>query len=620
MSNFSLGASARKSGDYTVPMFAPVRQRMPKWLGGALLLLVGVAVLAPARACGQTPASSFDELLHEGFSWHRQGQYERAIPLLRQARQLRPRDYFANLLLGIDELRTGHPKQAEPLLRAAQAAHPGDPMASGYLGETYAALHRYDRAAVVLRRAAGGDDNQSALTLVEFYLDRFAALSAELRSSRRGLAFAYLLQAEAQASQKAPGAQQALLHAAAIAPDLPGLASTQGQVDLALGHWQDAAQAFNQALARKPSDLDAWIGQAQLALQQHKPATAEALLDRVAEHSPHRLAQTLLEWPAELAPPAGVASEQTPAQLLFGCLARRQSPHPCPPSWVQGRVAAMVARTTADRSREQLYQGEYWEQAAKPTTARAPVQADFERGVALAHLDRCPDAIPALERGRQDSALRPDADFFLSRCYAQEAGAIADAKLQGAGREALLHEVRGDILLRLVNDSGRAAQEYQQALAALPREPSLWARLAEAEQASGQTDRAAADARHALQLDPQRMAAMRTLAQLALEQKNYDAAVPWLRQILQQTPDDLDAQVKLGTAFARLGKPQEAASLLRQALQRGYPDERGALHSLLGSVLRRLGRTREASAAFQQAQQLSDAFSERAQSSHDPSQ
>lgn len=580
------------------------------------------AVPPPSRSAPRRPpASDFDGLLQQGFALHRQGQFEQALPLLRRAQRMRPRDYFVNLLLGIDELRTGHPTQAVTALQTAHRTRPREVIARGYLAEAWTALHQYGRAATVLQAAQEGGNPQTALTLVEFELDRFAALSAELRSSRRGLAFAYLLQAQAQPAQQQTDAVQALQRAAAIAPDLPGLADTRGQVEFALGHLPAAEQAWQQALQGQPNDLDAWVGQAQLAAKRHDSAAVQTLLDRVAAHSPHRLEQALAAWPGDLDVPAATASSGSPAQIFLSCLERRGSPRACPPGLLESRIRKRAPAQATALSRRQLFEQQDWEQVARtrPGSGAGAVQAAFERGVALVHLDRCAAAIPELENARADAGLRAEADFYLSRCYAQDAGAIVEKRLQGVAKGVFVHEVRGDILLRLGGNGAGAAAEYRQALAVAATDPALWARLAEAEQTAGHPDKATAAAHHALQIDPHRLQAMRTLAQVAFEQKNYAAALPWLQQIVTHAPGDLQTQIELGTVLARQGQPKAALPLLQHALQAGYPDERGSLHFLLGTVLRQLGHAPEATQAFQQAQQLSDAFSDHAQAPHDPS-
>ena len=98
----------------------------------------------------------------------------------------------------------------------------------------------------------------------------------------------------------------------------------------------------------------------------------------------------------------------------------------------------------------------------------------------------CDGPIPALERklalqpaGHQTS---PEANiaYKLSICYAVEAGKAAGQLQDGVEDAAALHRLRGDVLLRLKGDANAAQQEYRQAIAVRPGDPTLIERLAEA--------------------------------------------------------------------------------------------------------------------------------------------
>src|SRR5437879_11772559 len=51
-------------------------------------------------------------LVQRAFDLHQKGEFAQALPLLHRAYALQPDDYFVNLLLGIDTLRTGQGKAA----------------------------------------------------------------------------------------------------------------------------------------------------------------------------------------------------------------------------------------------------------------------------------------------------------------------------------------------------------------------------------------------------------------------------------------------------------------------------------------------------------------------------
>jgi predicted Zn-dependent protease len=227
----------------------------------------------------------------------------------------------------------------------------------------------------------------------------------------------------------------------------------------------------------------------------------------------------------------------------------------------------------------------------------------------------CEGSIPLLEKrialqpvGPNAVKLNVENTYKLSVCYAQAAGEVA-AKLQTAAEDkAALHRLRGDVLLRLKGDATGAAAEYREALAVRSNDPALLERLAEAQLTAGDTQGAQESAQAALAIDPHRREALRTLASLAMNNRNYDQALPWLRQLAQETPGDRTAQVELAKALAQTGADKEAAGLLSPALASGYPDEKGALHALLGRALRKLGREAEAVKAEAEARRLSDAF------------
>jgi tetratricopeptide (TPR) repeat protein len=196
----------------------------------------------------------------------------------------------------------------------------------------------------------------------------------------------------------------------------------------------------------------------------------------------------------------------------------------------------------------------------------------------------------------------------LSVCYAQEAGKAAGQLETTAQDIVAVHRVRGDVLLRLKGDAAGAENEYRQALAMRNGDPALLERLAEAQLAAGDTDGAKASAQAALVIDPHRREALRTLASMATSNRDYDQALPWLRQLAAETPGDTTVQVELAKALAQMGASQEAVNLLLPVLASGYPDEKGALHALLGRALRKLGREAEAIKAEAEARRLSDAF------------
>ena len=127
------------------------------------------AALAAFSATAWTqprPAPSneeFESLLHRGFQFHEQSAYAQAVPLLQSAYKLQPNDYFVNLLLGIDMLRTGQAASAIGFLKTAAKVRPSEEFPHEYLGEAEASLGHFAEAAAAyiaaqrVAPAVGGD-------------------------------------------------------------------------------------------------------------------------------------------------------------------------------------------------------------------------------------------------------------------------------------------------------------------------------------------------------------------------------------------------------------------------------------------------------------------------------
>ncbi len=562
--------------------------------GLALLVLVaGVWVASAQVQPALNKADNFERLLRQGFDLHRQQQYHRSIPLLEQARALKPRDYLVNLLLGMDYLRSRQASRALPFLEAARDTRSGDPTALGYLAEAYASMQQFSEAAEALQSAAYNPkaSAQEHMALVEFYLRRFRAVMYELRLTPAGLAYAYRLQALRLHGRRHQEERELLLRVQALAPQFPGLESSLGMVDLMQGEFDQAAARFRLARSTNPDDPDVLVGDAILAVRFNDFERAESLLSEVAGRSRHRLLVAFREWPSSVPLPANL---------------KRQVFEVRPPK--EADPNSLTAR--------ELFQQQRWETLVETLgSKKTTTEESLWLGISMAQLDRCDPAIPPLERGRRETRQRLEANYWLSLCYARAAEEATEQLRKGGRDSSLAHVVKGEVLLLLAGDGPAATAEYRQAVAAYPRDPAVWSSLAAAQLVNGDTQAARNSARKALQLDPGRALALRTFAEASIQERDYARAIPPLRQVLDAQPDDVGAQVLLGTAYARTGQDKPAARFLQAALDQRYPDEKGTLHYLLGSVLRRLGHEKEAEQAFEQAQALSNAF---ARSPHGP--
>lgn len=564
-----------------------------------------VLLLVSGFALAQEPYSSdnFEDLLRRGFELHQRDQYSQALPLLGKAWTLQPHDYFVNLLLGIDLLRTGKTADSIRYLKEAARVSPKEEIPYAYLGEAHARRQDFADAALAFAQAVdvAPTSLEATLALVDYSLERFATLTLHLRNSKNGLAAVYRLQAVSLRPGD-PARRDWLLKSVELDPSSPGAWSQLALEDLAANDPAAAEKSLQRALQAGPEDLDVWFAQALLAAVRGDWVTAAQRLNDVAKRSPAALAIQLRRWPQRLQPPEGAAVSGAAARFLH--CAREPS---CNSQTLRGALPA--GERVAKSTRRQMFHEQRWEQvAALPEPAVGQAPAWLERGAALAKLQECGKAIPALERSLPSGDSSVEAMYLLSGCYAAQAGSVAD-RLQQGSDNGVVRMMRGDIMLRLAANPGGAIAEYQAALASRKNDPGVYERLAEAQMAAGQMDAARQSAEAALRLDEHRYRAKSTLANIALEQRDYAGALPYLRQLLAHDPQDLTTRVQLGTACAKTGALEEAFRNLSGPLEQGYPDEKGSLHYLLGTVLHRMGRGPEAEAAFATARQLSENYS-----------
>lgn len=402
--------------------------------GNALRRLLLLACLAYCSHAFAT--QDLKSFVQQAFDFHQKGQFAEALPLLHQAYQLNPRDYLVNLLLGIDTLRMGQPSTAVPYLKGASRLRPKEAFPLDYLGEAYARQDAYGDAAEaylrVVRVAPGSAD--STVAFVDFALSRLAAMSATLRSSKKGLAAEYRLQAlglGATDQARLP----LLKRAADLDPTAPGIWS-----DLALAAL--AGGDFSLARDSVPCGLPvASTGVAHLRGRYWRGGKILFLRMR----------------------PGEVLSASCPRQGLF-----RKS------SYALSRTEmGAVHKTSSATVESERVVAAAWGCIGEP----GGVSAGYS----------CAGTGIRIGSGRL--RLVPTLLVLFPR-----SGSSRRSGATVGGDDAPVHMMRGDILLRLQANAEMAAAEYQLALAKAPHDPAVLARLAEAQFSAGKPDAACENA------------------------------------------------------------------------------------------------------------------------------
>jgi tetratricopeptide (TPR) repeat protein len=551
-----------------------------------------VALLAVRLTAQQAGSGSLDSLLKEGSSLSKQADYSHAIPLLLHAKKLDPKNYSVNLQLGLDFLRSGRPADAlEPLQVAAQV-RANDEIADRYLGEAENAQGDFALAAEAFEDAVARAPNSEPVLLgwADYSLERFRALGLWLRSSQRGTAALLRIQAEGTANGTTQ--RETLLQKAAEAdPEQSGVWGQLGLAQAQLGMHAEAEASLKTAHERQPNASSTVGLEAQMAAAQGDWSGAESRLLALGSRSTTQLRGALAQWPPSLVPAQDVPG------VIWQCV--REHSTSCPV-----KIEAPATVPTA----ETLFAEERWEQLAAMSPP-APGQSSswLRRGVALAELGDCAQAIPSLERGLKEG--KETAAYWLIVCYGSVVGHAA-SQLSAQGEEVAVHQIRGDILLTMKGDAPGAAAEYSEALRLRPKDADLLEKRAQAYLTQGDMEQARQNAEAALGLDPHRELALQLLIRIAMSERDYPQALAVLGRLARMEPDDKWTRVQLGAAYAQTGHPQDSVRYLQPVLKGGYADEKGALHSLLAGQLRKLGREQEAKVAADEAIRLADDFEE----------
>jgi tetratricopeptide (TPR) repeat protein len=562
-------------------------------------LVLATASLITPYLLGLTGVSvaqeSLEELLKQGASLSQKGDYAAAVSALKKAREFAPRNYSVNLLLGVSLLRSGLPKEALELLQLATEINPQDGAPYAYMGKALAAMNEFSLATDAFQSAISRSPRSEEVWVdwADFDLERFRMLALRQRSTQKGMAA--VLRVSAEGLDSGIEAREVLLQQSALAnPEQPGIWGELGAAQLRRGMREEAAASLKMALEQQPRA--SWTQQleAMTAAAQGDWLDAEKILLMLGGRSRSELRKAILSWPQDLVPPKDVPGGiwQCANNRSTDCLDKITLPD-----------------DPVSTEEEELFSEERWEHlAALPTPSNRP-SSYFRRGVALAEMDDCGQAIVALEHGLE--AGGETAAFWLEICYSSEAER-AVARVVAFGNEAVVHRLRGDILVRIKGDTQSATAEYTKAALLRPQDPGLHERLAQAYFSSGDMQKAQLAARKALSIDPNRALALHLLASISINERDYSRALVFLNQMLAMHPNDGWTRVQMGIAYAQTGKPQQALDHLQPVLAGGYPDERGALHAALAGVLRKLGREKEALIAADEAGRLSDLFQQHA--------
>ena len=165
----------------------------------------------------------------------------------------------------------------------------------------------------------------------------------------------------------------------------------------------------------------------------------------------------------------------------------------------------------------------------------------------------------------------------------------------------LAHTNLGTLLLA----QGRpkeALEEFQAALAIVPRYPEIHSNAADALIALGRPDEAMVEYARALAIEPRYTPALVNLAHTLVARGRPGEAIAFYRRALEREPSSAEWQIDLGVALAQAGRYPEAIESYERALK--IDPTRAPAHANLANALMREGRADEALAHLRTAVSL----------------
>jgi len=573
-----------------------------------------------------------------GLANYLQKQYDLAAERFQRALELKPSLVAPYYFLGRDRHAQRRFSDAVPLLEHAVALQPRNCEIRRQLGASLLALKELLPAMEQYRFCLQEDSRDMealyhlgliSTTLARQAFDRVGDLPAS--------PFSYLIKANHHISQAAwdqseqakwrQTARVEYLRALEMAPNLPEVRMSLGDLELQDQNWESASSFFEGELTRDPSSFLSHFGLAQTSLQKQDWSGTLQHLNQAASIRPEFF-ESLPDFKIAL-PKEKLAAISTKIQeggeagdfghVFLLWIIEHELGNSSAADAAQEKVRAAVDVLKAEMDSASSSVGTEPDQIKG---SRLLSQRRYEAGTELLlplaqKIDADPDlqltvakALASTKRYIEGAALLelyvarrrddPEAYYFLGVCYQNAATNHLQAMLAIDPQSYRLHWFLGDAYFEEERYDD-ATREYQAALNLVPGNSYLFLNLGNVLFRQMKYAEAADSFRRAADSDPQNSQAHLLLGDSLLLQRNPEEAIPHLRTALRIDPSLLQAHEKLGKAFAMLNRFQDAVSELELA---AALDKDGSLHYQLGTYYRKLGREDKVVIAFAKSQEL----------------
>jgi tetratricopeptide (TPR) repeat protein len=561
-----------------------------------------------------------------GLVFQLQHRLPEAMAEFSRALKIKPSLEGANFFLGVDYCNAGKGTRAIPYLKTAvsEDANRVDPWS--WLATAQELAGELPAEVVTLNRALKlHPQNMDLLYQLGHVYERLGKQQADALGKMHADSFrSEQLLAESYASSSEwPSAVIHFENAIASSPETRGLHLELGEVLLQAGKLKRAVEEFDTELTINPHSLRALVRRGEVRLAEAKVdgsledwslaieidqqrtkqilGLQSGLTDLSVEQLPEELRSKLGETETKLRGSDSQAARLAVAFLESQAHASQQSSsEPAEASTNNiGTTHCSEAAVRHDLEEERFTS--VAECATQVLTATSP--SEFRIRVAAASLEtgHYDTALSALLGLPKDVRQRPEASYWLARCYGKLAVNAYLQLCQTNPNSYRAHQLLGDLDAAKEEDKD-AMVEYRTAIELRTTLPNLhydlghllWKHLA--------TDEARRELEAELALNPNHAGALNDLGDTYLLNQQPEKALIYLNRALALDPDNPQIHSDLGTAYSQLGDYGKASTELLIAL----PEDRdGSIHFKLGRAYRALGQKDKAKREFAVSEVLS---------------
>jgi tetratricopeptide (TPR) repeat protein len=524
-----------------------------------------------------------------GLMYHLMGRYGEAVKTFEIALRRQPQLFVPNLFQGLDLLRLQQAERALPYLERAHRSQPRDEQAILGLAQAYVALADFEKGdAWYQRLAAINSRNAEAwygmgityLRLQQSAIEQLGKRDLDSVYFRALLAESIVQQGRLDDAVKLYGE---LLKAY---PSQPCLHSALGFAEVRKGDLSTAAREFQKDLQVSPVCLEAWLGQARIAIEQNRIPDALKEIDHAWYTDPESVkANAPLVW-------IGMNLEQ-----LDGVEEKLKYTRAIPETPAVAALITGMARW--HKEPVEVFERDSESEGGAGSSESAPAEKGLRSKAAgwryaQGRYSQCAQSLGPRFRG-----LRPAELVLLAQC----------SYLSGDDRTAFLASGRL-IQTSPENLAGwfwRAKSTRRLVVAALVRaaelEPGSYRfhlLLAEVHKDQHDVRKAEEEYQKVLEIKPEAIAAHLGLAQVYFQNMKFDQAIPELQKVLAVSPSDPEASYFMAEILVYRHEYADAMEYLHNGLK-GEPSSVPRVHALLGRVYAAQGQTAAAISELKQS-------------------